>query len=538
MIWALLTAALFLGLLLLPICWGGYWYYHGKNSVLQVRQDRKRDPRYFSKSFDALFRKAWADRKPDGTLTMSRPERYILVDEAEPEEYAGVCEKLVVAEHQDFQPPLGCVFQREIHAAQNAWFPRDSRLRAVYAKGDLILESGTHVERWADADGSVAVYDECDLGISVTSGTAITIGKNCTFRRLYAPVIHTGSYPGQPQSPAYHRDSRIYRMESVEGKKERRRHVSLADTDEQGVARTSFVVGGGVVVDEDIVIQGSVRSQKSVQIADRAVVCGNVYANSDVYLGRNSTVLGSVFTQGSVYCETGAVVGQEGRISSIVARGKVVLEQDCFVYGYLSNEMGGICCPINREDEVAQAPHWDTVEYLAWPKPSSVLTFVDKEDFEKVDSQGFRHNPYIHQVIIPEGVRKIPDSMFFDCRCLERVELPASLEEIGEYAFADCVQLRCPELGRLERLRSIGRSAFDGCVSIQQVELPPNLEKLGPAVFCNCTGLKRVVRGGAPLLEMGTHCFQNCPLAEPLDMPVQEVPDTARRQENEVLTGV
>lgn len=536
MIWVRLTAALFFALLLFPILWGAFWYYRGKNSVLQVRQDRKRDPRYFAKSFDALFEKAWMQRWGE-TIIMSRPEHYILADEAQPEAYAGICEKMVVTEHLDFHPPFGSVFQREIHAGRNVWFPENARLRAVYAKGSMILERGTRVERWADAEGTVAVYDQCDLGISLTSATAISIGKECTFRRIYAPVIHVGSYPGQPQKPAYQRDGRIYHVESVEEKRDGKRRVSMADADEQGVAHTSFVGSSRVVVDEDVVIQGSVRARKDVRLADRAVVCGNIFANSDVYLGRNSTVLGNVFSQGDVYCEPGVVIGREGHISSVIARGKIVLEQDCFIYGYVSNEMGGVCCPVNRKDRTFQERYLDRAEYLIWPEPESVLTFASREDFEAVDSQGFRHNWSLRQVVIPEGVRKIPDSMFFDCQGLERVELPASLEEIGEFAFADCVQLSGVKLGALERLRILGRSAFDGCQSIEEICLPPSLERLGPAVFCNCTSLRRVVRSGGPLREIGSHCFQNCPLIKPFDMGGAEVLEPAG-QEKEVLTGV
>lgn len=529
MTWIGFLIGLFALLLLLPIGWAVFRYYYNKDSVLMVRQNRKRNPRYFASSFEGIFLKAWENRKGT-TLMMSHPEKYILSEQVEPEKE---CKYLVVALNQEFQAPFLTPFQREIYAFGSAHFPIHSKLRAVRARGDLILEKGTQILRWADADGTIAVYDGCDLGISLTSGTAITMGTDCTFRRLYAPVIHFGSYPGQPQEPAYQRDKRIYRLGDVESKAERLRHISHSDTDETGVARASFVTGGAMVVDEDIIVQGSVRARKGVQIADRAVVCGNVFAEEDVYLGKDSTVLGNVFTQGSVYCESGVVIGQQGRVSSVVAREKVVMEQNCFVYGYVSNEMGGICCPRHAGDEREAVRI--KAQYLSWPDPPVVLTFADREDFDSLDSQGFRHNPFIREVIIPEGVRKIPDGLFFDCGSLEKVSFPASLEEIGEYAFADCISLQSLDLTGLPGLRKIGRSAFDGCHSIEEVHLPPRTELLDAAAFSNCVSLRRVTYHGK-LLETGPFCFQNCPLVEPVPTaPIVEAAPLPPVEEKEGL---
>ena len=60
MTWILLTLVLFVFLLLLPFGVAAFWYRRGKHSVLTVRQERKRDPRYFAHSFEALLRQARA----------------------------------------------------------------------------------------------------------------------------------------------------------------------------------------------------------------------------------------------------------------------------------------------------------------------------------------------------------------------------------------------------------------------------------------------------------------------------------------------
>ena len=57
MIWLALTGGLFLLLLLFPILLASFWYFHSKDSVLPVRQNRSRDPRYFAKSLTNCFRR-------------------------------------------------------------------------------------------------------------------------------------------------------------------------------------------------------------------------------------------------------------------------------------------------------------------------------------------------------------------------------------------------------------------------------------------------------------------------------------------------
>lgn len=67
----------------------------------------------------------------------------------------------------------------------------------------------------------------------------------------------------------------------------------------------------------------------------------------------------------------------------------------------------------------------------------------DVEDFEIrggtrfVDERAFIHHPSIRSVKVPEGVVEIGDGAFRDCRFLTRVELPSTLEKLGNEAFLD-----------------------------------------------------------------------------------------------------
>lgn len=513
MIWIALTVLLFLLLLLFPMLLAAYWYANGKESVLPIRQDRKRDPRYFAKSFDALFQKAWPNRK-EGTLIMSRSERYLLWDTISPDSVQWPCDSLVVAQNVPIHPEPGADFNREIYAFEDAHIAHQTHLRAVRARGRLILGHDVQMDRWADADGTVAVYDNCNLGISVTAGEALSIGENCIFRRLYAPVIYLGAYPGQTFKAVNPQTGRISQSWDAVPKRVRLRHITRSEADEAGIAHGSFISRDKVIVDEDIMVQGDVKAGKGVQLAERAVICGNVFSDGDIYLSRDSMVWGNIFTQGDIYCEAGVVVGRQGHTSSMIARGHICFERDCRVHGYISNEAGGVVCPLNLQD-MPQQREMRAEQYLDLPTYPTALAFESREAFDLAGSEGYRHNKHIRSLTVPQGTQLIPASMFFDCCALETLDLPDSLEEIGDYCFADCKSLKKLDLSRLLRLQHIGRSAFDGCSALEELILPENLRELGPAAFCNCISLKRVVWPEGLKPAMGSHCFQNCPVIDP-----------------------
>jgi hypothetical protein len=507
MIWIALIAGLFLLLLLFPILLAVYWYYHGKDSVLPVRQDRRRDPRYFANSFDSIFCKAWETRK-DGTILMSRPEQYLLADDLTPSEYAASCNVLVVAENKNLTPPA-VHFLREIYAYRNAHFIGETHLRGIRTCGDLLLGSGVILHRWADADGTVAVYDNCDLGMSVTAGKGVSVGKNCTFRRLFAPVLYLGAYPGCLPPKNEGKKKYVYQPAKNRTTHIHQRHISRSDVDETGMVCSSLITSGDIIIDEKLTVQGSIRSAKGIRLAEGATVYGDLFADGDIYLSRNCTVLGNVFTQSDVYCETGVVIGQENRTISLIARGHIVIEENCLVYGYISNEAGGIICPINKLDRRIEPQE---EQYLQIPQSEDIISFSSRKDFELIDDQGFRHNPLLKKVSVPDGVKVIPDSMFFDCSALETIILPPSLEKIGKYAFADCTGLKRLDLHHLTNLRLIDRSAFDGCSMLEEVLLPNNLKTLGSTAFCNCIRLRSCSTEQGLLPEnIGDRCFLNCP---------------------------
>ena len=355
-----IAVLLFLLLLLLPICLATFWYFRNKNardSVLPVRQERTRDPRYFAHAYKELFEKAWA--KSDGnTLTFNKePEIFLNADTMEQQDYPQECSNLVVAQKKNFCPPANLVFMKEIYSKTSAFISGNTVIRAIYSEKNLDLSDDTAIVRWADADGIVTVGNDCDLGMSVTAGRKIVLGRNCIFRRLYAPVIQVGIQPGEEI------DYTTYPKALDTGAEHfHKRHVKKDHMDEDGILAKSVISRGKLWVDDNLIIQGSLHAESGIRIGCNTVICGNIFSSGDVYLRKNCRILGNVFSQGDVYCETGVQIGIPGETRSVVARQHITLEMGCRVYGYLSNEDTGLCAPSgkkHRDEEAAvgYAPH-------------------------------------------------------------------------------------------------------------------------------------------------------------------------------------
>ena len=503
----------FVIMLLAPFA-GAMIYCAGKKvSILKIHQGKVKDARYFGKSFAELVEKNFSSMGED-VIKLSREEEFMDGDEELkfPEEV----EKLVICQDKSFYSPRKVkVYHKEIYSGQNiAIVASEVRLRAAYAKKKMVLGAKTKVERWVDAEETLAIYDQCNLGMSASAGKRLCVGKDCRFRRLYAPEILIGQYPGQTKDAMEHKNSRIFEASE---QLEVMRNIDYVDqdiADEQGVANITVLSRTDVKILEHIIVKGDVRSQKGVRLCDDATVCGNIFAEEDIYIGRNVVVLGNVFTQGNIYVEENSMIGQRGKISSVIARETVTFEKNVSVFGYVSCERGGT---VVANDLEAEERNW---EFLPLEEYRTKLHFEDLDEFEKVDEQGFRKEEFLKKVEIKVQAKEIPKSMFFACKALERVELPDSIRNIGPYAFCGCTSLKDITSFADMKVTNIGTSAFEHCEALESAEFPKELETLGGAAFGGCKGIKKVKFAKDSVLKsIGNHCFRGCESIEEVELP-------------------
>ncbi|MBR3630030.1 MAG: leucine-rich repeat protein [Oscillospiraceae bacterium] len=119
---------------------------------------------------------------------------------------------------------------------------------------------------------------------------------------------------------------------------------------------------------------------------------------------------------------------------------------------------------------------------------SSIEHVVFEEGVTSVGSNAFRFCVYLQDVSLPEGVTDIGDSAFYSCG-LNQINFPSTLQEIGNYAFADT---KITELTLPQGLTVIGDNAFYACSALQEAVIPESTDEIGPGAFFQCEALEKL----------------------------------------------
>ncbi len=108
--------------------------------------------------------------------------------------------------------------------------------------------------------------------------------------------------------------------------------------------------------------------------------------------------------------------------------------------------------------------------------------------------------PSLSTVILEEGMTWIPYGLccsdYFDNNHINKVVVPDSVTDIGDYAFKKCVDLK--EINIPKSVKNIGQAAFEDCTSLASVELKYNNAreftcKINSYAFRGCSNLKELI---------------------------------------------
>ncbi len=158
---------------------------------------------------------------------------------------------------------------------------------------------------------------------------------------------------------------------------------------------------------------------------------------------------------------------------------------------------------------------------------------------------------------VTDGTIGIADKAFEACALMTGVSFPASLREIGLFAFADCnglehigvaaenarfsaegdclvdrtshtLLLGCKNSVIPADVTAIGDHAFFGCTDLGAAQLPASLVSIGQAAFYGCENLGELTLP-AGLQSIGSFAFARCGALEEIEIPaaVTEIPQDA-----------
>lgn len=103
-------------------------------------------------------------------------------------------------------------------------------------------------------------------------------------------------------------------------------------------------------------------------------------------------------------------------------------------------------------------------------------------------------------------VTMILSGCFSSAQSITRVSVPESVRVIASTAFYNCTSLEAVELS--EGITAIGSSVFE-LTGLKSVKLPKSLKKLGSYAFHFCRNLESVEFGSTPS-EFGSRVFHGC----------------------------
>ena len=130
---------------------------------------------------------------------------------------------------------------------------------------------------------------------------------------------------------------------------------------------------------------------------------------------------------------------------------------------------------------------------------------LDGHSVVKVGDYSFKNNTSVTSVNLPASVKEIGTYAFYGCTGLSYINL-AGVTDIGLGAFKACGSLSSVILA--ETLEYLGDNAFESTALIS-VTIPSNITKLGNSLFRNCSALNSISFTGN-VDFIGEHCFDSC----------------------------
>lgn len=151
----------------------------------------------------------------------------------------------------------------------------------------------------------------------------------------------------------------------------------------------------------------------------------------------------------------------------------------------------------------------------------------------RISDYAFANCQYLNQVTIAnkvaddgsvQGATSIGSYAFSGSKALKEIVIPGSVKTIENYAFRNCTALA--KLTLEEGVESLGNSTFAACESLKNLNFPASLKTIGNLCFRGCTSLGSVVLRST-IENMGMHVFFGC----------NPVPEEPEEEESETWNG-
>ena len=143
-------------------------------------------------------------------------------------------------------------------------------------------------------------------------------------------------------------------------------------------------------------------------------------------------------------------------------------------------------------------------DYLLNEDAVEIPAEINGKPVTSIDQYSF-YQKTMTSVTIPDTVKKIGESAFYECKNLKNVHIPDSVTDLEPYSFGDCYALASFNIPK--GITEIPAYAFEWA-NITSLDIPDNITKIGEGAFGFCENVTSLTIPNS-VTEIGEKAFQS-----------------------------
>jgi cytoskeletal protein CcmA (bactofilin family) len=311
---------------------------------LPIKMHYSKDPRHLGRSFRRiLFKGLGSNAAALGIRTVHLSKDETLEVQSDCRIETGLTLPHILVVQGDLQTEAMATFRKELYVAGSASIGRRCRLRSLACDANAVLGPDTRISRWIDVNGDIRVGAGSRLGVSCSCAGQLVLDHGVEFQRLFSPQITSPDYNERrlPEPPSVRMPRPVAaQIKTIDDVTNYRRRSSLLLSGT--VIEQDLIVKGDLDMADGVSIHGDVRCEGRAIIGKGSVILGDVFAEGPIEVLHNAVVFGNLFSQDSVQLYPGVRIGRAGRIKSIIAKKRIVVNRDVAICGYMLTEGKGL----------------------------------------------------------------------------------------------------------------------------------------------------------------------------------------------------
>ncbi len=332
----ILTGLLYVLLFFLPFVAAFYELFKPKDDKpLFINQAFTKDPFYFYTSFRNLLLKNIQNHSaPSDKIEIFLSKKETLEISTNFKTPKNSIYENLLWDKDSLSTEEGCVFLKEVFVGQDVSIAANNTFRALAVEGSVSAGDGITIKRWLSSENNITIGKNAKLGINLSSKEAITLGGNCEFKSIYAKEIITAS---NIQTSAVEKlfSKRLEDLKLLNEEK-----VLIIEA--KSLIKDDLISRTAIIINEKAVFKKSIKSHAAIFLKENIKVYGNVFSESDIIIGPDCEIYGNVFAQGEIIISQGSIIGQKGKIKSVIAKKQIILDTNVKIYGYINTEGKGL----------------------------------------------------------------------------------------------------------------------------------------------------------------------------------------------------